>query len=166
MKALVIALVALVSAVAVAGGPRIPRPSPLTLASLTTKNQHHAEFAGQVWVTGSLYVEWSDGREPTAGYRLIPHAKSSKQLPHFARYGVTWIGLKNGPAALRMAVSQDIYQHVIDRQIKLFKVTGDWKLDAYAVGIECDAPYAYATVVAAEIPDQRLVASIARPETC
>src|SRR5258708_37450393 len=99
MKALVIALFALVSAVAVAGGQRIPlvqpRPSPLTLASLTTKNQHHAEFAGQIWVTGSLYVEWSDGREPTAEYRLIPDAKSSKQLPHFPRYGVTWIGLKN-----------------------------------------------------------------------
>src|SRR6266480_1168527 len=110
MKALVIALVALVSAVAVAGEPRIPlvqpRPSPLTLASLTTK-RYHAEFAGQVWVTGSLYVEWSDGRKPTAEYRLIPDGKSRKQLPHFARYGVTWIGLKNGPAALRMAVSQD-----------------------------------------------------------
>lgn len=155
---------------AVAGEPRIPlvqpKPSTLTVASVAATNQHHAEFSGQIWVTGTLYVEWLGGKKPTAEYRLIPDAKSRKQLPHFSRYGVTWVGINNGPAALQMAVSPSAFQHVMDRQLKVFKVTGAWQLDGYAVGIECDAPYAYANVAAVDIPDQKVVASIDRPETC
>lgn len=142
-----------------------PEGTPLKVSTVTTKNEHYAEFAGEIWITGTLYVEWYGKRNPTAEYRLIPDVNSRRMLPHFSRYGVTWIGIKNGLSALEMAVPPSIFQRVSERQVKLFKVTGTWKLSHYSVGIECDAPYAYADVLAVKIP-QDLIASIPRPQTC
>jgi hypothetical protein len=143
-----------------------PTLSPLTLATLSTMNEHHAEFNGQLWIAGTLYVEWLGDDRKVAEYRLVPDRESQAKLPHFAGYGVTWIEPRDGAAALRMAVRPNIYQRVMEHRTKLFEVTGVWKLKDFAVGIECDAPYAHATIVAVDVPDQRLVASVARPETC
>jgi hypothetical protein len=167
VSALIVALAISSSAIADSRIPLVqPKASPLKLASVTTKEQHEATFSGEIWVTGTLYAEWYGRSKPTVEYKLIPDTKSRKMLPHFARYGVTWVGITNGQAALQMAVPPATFQRVTDRQVKLFKVTGAWKIDSYTVGIECDAPYAYATVLAADIPDQSLVASINRPHTC
>ena len=169
MKPLVLALVASICLGALAQEARIPlvqpRPSTLILERVTPINQHHAEFKGAIWVSGTLYATWSQPSSSPVELRLVPDGASRKRLPHFARYGVTWIEVKNGSEALKMSFSASEYKRVLAREGSMAHVTGAWQISGYAVGIECDAPYAYATIIKTKIPGHKL-AGIKRPETC
>ena len=169
MKTLVLALVAFFCIGALAQEARIPlvqpRPSTLVLERVTAINQHHAEFKGAIWVRGTLYADWSQANSSPVELRLVPDGASRKRLPHFARYGVTWIEVKNGTEALKMSFSASEYKRVLAREGSMAHVTGEWEISGYAVGIECDSPYAYATIVKTKIPAHKL-AGIQRPETC
>ncbi|MBX3653478.1 MAG: hypothetical protein KF686_04785 [Ramlibacter sp.] len=141
-----------------------PQPSVLRPTEVQEKNGLLAKFAGQVRVEGTLYVEWFGEKTKSAEYKLIPSAASSKRLPHFKGYRVTWIEPFDGPGALKSAVDEVTYKRVLGRNLA-FNVTGSWWIEGYEVGVECDAPFAFARVRAATIPDPS-VAFVERPETC
>ena len=141
-----------------------PQPSVLRPTVVQEKNGLLAKFSGQVRVEGTLYVEWHGQQSKKAEYRLIPSAASSKRLPHFKGYLVNWIEPRDGPASLKSAVDEVTYNRVMAKNLA-FHVTGSWWIEGYEVGVECDAPFAYARIRAADIPEPS-VAAVERPETC
>lgn len=140
-----------------------PRPTQFKAIEIRTTNEHFARFEGQAQIDGTLYVEWSAGSPPIAEYRLIPSQQAVKKLPHFRRYRVTWIEPFDGQATLRTAVDESTVRRVT-REHTSFRVNGVWSITQYEVGIECDAPFARAKVVAVLTPKR--VAAVERPETC
>jgi hypothetical protein len=165
---IVLLLSTLVLAFGTAAADRVvlvnPQPSVLRPTSVQEKNGLLAKFSGQACVEGTLYVEWYGEKTKTAEYKLIPSAASSKRLPHFKGYFVTWIEPFDGSGTLRSAVDEETFKRVQEKNMD-FHVTGSWWIEGYEVGVECDAPFAHARIRAATIPDHR-VASVERPETC
>lgn len=147
---------------------RIPlvRPigSPLQLTKLNMSHEHFAEFRGEVVVSGTLYAYWHSSGSLPVEFRLIPDKTSADRLPHFAKYKVSWIEIKNGASALEMSLSKHDFRVVMAKQGPIAQVTGTWEIADYAVGVECDGPYAYAKVLRVVPAGQ--VASVKAPETC
>lgn len=167
MKApLLLVVFLIVLANAAADGPRLvnPQPSAFRATDVREADEHIAKFAGLARVSGTLYIDWSGATSPIAEYRLIPSKNSSKRLPHFRGYRVTWIEPVDGSATLRTAVDGATYERVLGGKAP-FRVTGSWWVSNYEVGIECDAPYAHATIRFARTPTLAM-ASIKKPETC
>jgi hypothetical protein len=166
--ALVIAM--LISPPGLAGKERHPLVQPrgteLVLRKVQRVNDLYAEFTGTVEVTGTMMGWWPGGatntnyKEPE--YLLIPDNESKARLPHFLlndppyshSYNIRDITVTNGPAALREAVGSDSLKRLLERRVNHIRVTGKFSLSKYVVGVECDAPWARATVVKSQLPEQ------------
>lgn len=156
----------------------LPKGSNLTIAKIERKSDLYAKFNGQVSVTGTLVARWIGGTGSTASkapdFVLVPDATSINQLPYFVlkdppyfvMYKVRTIEIQNGPDALRMAVGAEKAERLIRRKMLVLKVTGSFLLERYVVGVECDAPWARAIVIKAEIPEPEAVAGLRVPEGC
>lgn len=151
-----------------------PKGSGLTVSKIQRDDGLLAEFNGQVWVTGTLIAEWLGGIGNIYEYVLIPDATSIKRLPYFTikdpphilSYQVRTIDIQNGPEALIMAVGSEKAERLINRHMKVLKVTGSFLLERYSVGVECDAPWARATIVKTKVPNPDNVARLEIPEGC
>jgi len=108
------------------------------------------------------------------GYVLIPDGRSTAKLPHFVlkaspnflQYKVGSIAIQNGPDALQMMVRTGPVKRLSSRKIDRVKVTGSFLIERYAVGVECDAPWAQAVIVKAVLPEQMASMHRRAPETC
>lgn len=147
-----------------------PKETPLVLAKIVRERDLYAEYRGEVEVSGTLLAEWPDGKDnrnyKEPDYWLVPDASSAARLPHFARYGVRQIELKNGAVALRLAVGDAKAESLLNRKVARVKASGSFLVRDYSVGVECDAPWAKATMVSATIPDQGYAAVLRPIETC
>jgi hypothetical protein len=169
----------LLSAVA---GERLPLVQPansgLVLAKLVRQNDLSATFSGEVRVSGTFMGIWPEGAtnknytEPD--YLFVPDKESSNRLPHFALrepphahdYKVNWVTITNGRDALKQAAGSERVARLLQRRVNHVRVTGAFVIGEFVVGVECDAPWARAKLLAAELPDQVAVKHSARPETC
>lgn len=106
-------------------------------------------------------------------YLLVPDRGSIDQLPYFMlseppyfnQYKVRSIELLNGVEALRIAAGEERVRRLLQRRVNHVRVNGRFLIDQYVVGVECDAPWAKALLVKAELPEQ--VANYnAVPEGC
>jgi hypothetical protein len=175
-------LFALLSASATAQQGRVrlihPEPRNLVAVSVSRVNDVHASFAGSQWVTGTVYGRWPGGALSKQFKDLdvifVPDSATAAALPHLNithetgtnRHTVTVVDLLNGLEALRMAVSPDQYRRLLERRVNHVRATGRFLIESYVVGVECDAPWARARLVGAELPEQLAVRHIAIPETC
>ncbi len=141
-----------------------PQPSVFRPVDVRVQQGHFAKFTGVTRIDGTLYIDWSGVNPPIPEYRLIPTIRSSKNLPHFGGYRVTWIEPQDGSETLLGAVDAATYARVVSDKAK-FNVTGSWWVSDYEVGVECDAPYAHARIRFIKAPDVR-AALTKRPETC
>ena len=155
-----------------------PRGTELKLIQLQRQNDLFAKFAGQVWVTGTFVGRWSAGANNMADkspdYLLVPDAASISKLPYFLlkeppyfnSYKVKTIDLQNGEAALRIAVPEKDAKLLLGRKVDSVQTTGRFLVEAYVVGVECDAPWARAVLVKAELPEQAVAVHGKVPEGC
>jgi hypothetical protein len=155
-----------------------PKGSELVLRQLVRSNDLFAKFTGQVWISGTVIGRWPDGatnknyKEPD--YLLIPDRKSIAMLPHFVlreppyfnRYSVRSITLLNGPHALRESVGEEQSRRLHERRVNHVRATGRFLIEQYVVGVECDAPWAKAVLLKAELPEQAATLHLAVPEGC
>lgn len=154
-----------------------PKGVALVLTKLVRSNDHFATFSGRVWVTGTVIGRWPAGamnladKEPD--YILVPDHGSVEQLPyfvlreppHFNEYKVRSIQLLNGAEALRIAAGDEQVRRLLERRVNHVRVNGRFLIDEYMVGVECDAPWAKALLVKAELPE-RLAHYNVVPEGC
>ena len=147
-----------------------PKTTSLTLTKVERKNDLTAEYKGDTRISGTLVAEWGGGKanlnykEPD--YSLVPDAASVRRLPHFSGYAVRFIELKNGFTALKLAAGKSKANLLLKRKVTLIKVTGSFVIRGYSVGVECDASWAKATLVSADIPDRDFAAIFEPVETC
>ena len=170
MKTIPRILVSLVFASQCVAAEQLPlvhaKTSPLVLTRVERTNGIYAEFRGRIWVTGTLLAEWYGDNADQPEYLLIPDLKSSKRLPHFARYGVRWVEVVNGKDAFGRAGGTRVAVRHSEGEIRTLKITGSFEVSNYVVGVDCDSPWARAVVVRVNMPDQRLVAALNSPERC
>ncbi len=155
-----------------------PKGTELKLVQLQRKDDLSAKFSGQVWVTGTFVGRWPAGAKnkayKTPEYLLVPNAESIAKLPHFvlkdaqhfSSYRVRTISLQNGEAALRIAVSEEEANQLLQRKVNATRTTGDFLIESYTVGVECDAPWARASLVRFETPERLAIAHLNVPEGC
>lgn len=182
MRPFFVALMFSVTCVAAAADADIklvqPKDSTLRLNKLTTKDDLAASFSGEIWVDGTLIAERGGyagrGVYLPPSYVLIPDTKSKRKLPYFTikdssnlhRYPVRNILIENGSKAVEMAVGADKADLLLRGQAKELRMTGAFLLGKYSVGVECDAPWARASIDEVVIPDPGKVAKVASPEGC
>jgi hypothetical protein len=154
-----------------------PKGTSLVLLDVSRKEGLSARFAGHTWIRGTLHGRWPGGRDTKFDlpeYLLIPDAGSVAQLPYFyfrdaghtKRYRVASIQLVNGEQALREAAGRARADQLVQRRTDSVHVTGDFLVEAYEVGVECDAPWAKARFVRARIPDQAAALRQELKESC
>lgn len=143
-----------------------PKGVELVLTKLVRANDLFAEFSGQVWVAGTVVGRWPAGatnknyKEPD--YLLVPDRDSVAKLPYFVlreppyfnQYKVRSIALFNGANALRIAAGEVQTRRLLERRANQVRVMGRFLIEDYVVGVECDASWAKAVLVKAELPDK------------
>lgn len=147
-----------------------PKQSSLMLSKVERKVDLFAEFKGRTRISGTLVAEWIGGKDNVnyqkPDYSLVPDSESVRRLPHFSGYRVRFIELSNGPAALEIAAGKDKADQLLKRRIGMVEVTGSFVVEKYVVGVECDASWAKATVVSANVPNRDFAAVLQPIETC
>jgi len=155
-----------------------PKNTELTLLKLVRENDLSASYSGQLWISGTFVARWplgaTDFREREPEYLLVPDQKSIQKLPYFVlreppyfnRYKVRVISLENGKEALRRAVIAADARRLLERRVNHVRSTGLFLVEAYVVGVECDAPWARAVLVRSELPKQFASVHLAVPEGC
>jgi hypothetical protein len=150
----------------------------LKLAELKKKEGLLAKFSGQTWISGTFVVQWPAGASAmaykTPDYKLIPDSASTSKLPHFIisdppyknSYKVKDIDIQNGEEALRLTFSAELAKRILERKTDSIRVTGRFLIESYVVGVECDAPWANANLVKADLPDQLAKVHQKVPEGC
>jgi hypothetical protein len=144
--------------------------SSLVLAKVERKTDLFAEFKGRTRISGTLVAEWIGGTNnlnyEKPDYSLLPDSASIRRLPHFSGYRVRFIELQNGQAALEIAAGKAKADLLLKRKVAQVKVTGSFTIDSYVVGVECDASWAKATLVSADIPNKDFAAILEPIEGC
>lgn len=155
-----------------------PNNSGLTLVKVTTENDLFAKFSGQVRVSGTFMGVWPEGatnrkyKEPD--FLFVPDKESSALLPHFVlrdppyfnSYRVRSVAVTNGLEALSEAAGTDRVAKLLQRRVNHVRVTGHFVLDEFIVGVECDAPWARARLLKAELPEQVAIKHAFAPAGC
>ena len=155
-----------------------PKGTHLTLMELKREQDLYAKFSGQVWVTGTFVGRWPDGAKnsnyESPDYILVPDKIAIAKLPYFFlreppyfnRYRVESIEIINGEVALRRAVGNADARRLLQRKVDSVSATGEFLIEGYIVGVECDAPWARAKLVQAKLPDQVALAKGQVPDGC
>jgi hypothetical protein len=73
--------------------------------------------------------------------------------PHLLRYKVRSIWLINGVEALRLAAGEIQVRRLLERRVNHIRTSGQFLIESYVVGVECDAPWAKAVLVRAQLPE-------------
>ena len=180
-KILLLAMLVVACAQARAGEERAhlahPKGTSPVLLEVNREQGVSAKFGGYAWVKGTLHARWPSGQgtqSDSPEYLLIPDADSTAKLPYFffrnasatRRYRVASLQLVNGEQALRKAAGRARADQFLQRRTDDVHVTGDFLVEAYEVGVECDAPWAKARFVRARIPDQTAVVRQEIQESC
>jgi hypothetical protein len=154
-----------------------PNGGGLALVQLERENNLFAKFSGQTWVTGTFVGHWPGGtksKATTPEYLLVPDKSSSaglpyfvlKEPPYFHRYLVDAIDVENGETTLHMVISQEKADRLLKRKVDAVRATGRFLVENFIVGVECDAPWARAVLVKAQLPSQVAVLHQTVPERC
>lgn len=150
----------------------------LKLTELKNTDDFFAKFSGQIWLNGTFVVHWPAGASAmaykTPDYKLVPDTASISKLPHFVindppyknSYKVRDIEIQNGEEALRLAFNDVSVKKILERKTNSIRVTGRFLIESYVVGVECDAPWARANLVKADLPDQVVLAHHKVQEGC
>lgn len=154
-----------------------PKGSNLKLIEIKRDTDLFAKFKGQSWISGTFVAKWPEGSEietpNNIEYLLVPDSASISNLPYFVlkdppyflRYRVKTIELQNGENALRMTVSEKQANNLLEHKTNKIKASGSFLIEAYIVGVECDAPWARANFVKFKKPD-KLASNLKEPEGC
>ena len=138
----------------------------LKLTELQNKDDLFAKFSGETWVNGTFVARWPGGAAAkaykTPDYLLVPNSASISKLPYFVisdptfknSYKIRVIEILNGEDALRLAFKNEAVTKILERKTNSVRVTGRFLIQGYVVGVECDAPWARANIVKADLPDQ------------
>jgi hypothetical protein len=142
-----------------------PEDSGLTIRKVAREPDVVASFAGRFWITGTVVARWPGGRDTDddkPDLILVPDAASRRRLPywrlydppHSNRYRVDSLWLTNEEQALRSAFSAKDRKLLLARQVDQVRASGTFLVEAYEVGVECDAPWARARLVAVKVPER------------
>lgn len=137
-----------------------------------------ARFRGELWLRGRFVARWperaANDRDALPEYILIPDAAGRAKLPYYElrennrmlRYSPERIEIDATPDALRLAVGESQAQRLLRRRVDRVESRGRFLIGRYAVGVECDAPWATATLL--EVDREKIVdsGSNAATESC
>jgi hypothetical protein len=159
MKRIASLLLALAVAASAFGAKQLPLVQPvggeLTLGRLESKYTE-AKFLGQTRVAGTFVAQWVVGVDETfpntKQFRLILLPDSAKGLPYFQGYPVTKIDVTNGMNALQLSAGKKVAADFASKKVMLIRAEGVYLISSYIVGVECDAPWAGATILEAQSP--------------
>lgn len=178
----IVAIFLLASPVAVADqtevGLVLPSGTEFVVVEDARKAGLAARFRGEIWLHGRFVAHWpggaSDRSQSQPEYILIPDAADTAKLPHYElregdavlRYAPERIEIDADPHALRLAVGEAQAKRLLDRRIDRVDSRGRFLIGRYSVGVECDAPWARATLLRVDRDDglARGLANI--PELC
>jgi hypothetical protein len=155
-----------------------PKNSGLVLVKVTRENDLFARFRGRIRVSGTFMGLWPEGatnrnyREPD--FLFVPDRESSALLPHFVlreppyfnTYRVRSVTVTNGLDALNEAAGTERVAKLLQRRVNHVRVTGHFVLEEFVVGVECDAPWARAKLLKAELPEQVAIKHAFAPAGC
>jgi hypothetical protein len=142
-------------------GPRLIEPTKTGLRLVKIEDDGlTAKFSGSTWVAGTVTAKWltEDGEaaEGDLEMLLVPAEGTAKRLPHFARYPVTEIYVANQKEAIEKIFGAAAALRFSRKEIHSLRAKGRFLIGDYEVGVECDAPWASARILRAEIPGKRL----------
>jgi hypothetical protein len=144
-------------------------PGALQLAS-KSHTDIEAKFTGTMWVSGVFLAEWETGvdseKENITEFWIVPDRATVAKLPHFAEYEVTAIQVEHGLTALKIVSGPASAADFAAHKIRKVKVQGRFQIDRYSVGVECDAPWATARVIAIDPPHVALTKKLVNAEGC
>jgi hypothetical protein len=143
-------------------GPRLIEPAKTGLHLVKIEDDGlTAKFSGSTWVAGTVTAHWLGENDETATeddleVLLVPSDEAVKRLPHFARYPLTEIYVINDKEAIERIFGAAAALRMSQRKIHSLRARGRFLIGDYEVGVECDAPWASARILRAEIPGRRL----------
>lgn len=122
-----------------------------------------AKFTGQIWVSGLVSAQVSHGLDDEPGEAgepeliLVPDADSLKRLPYFSNYELKGIVILNYKDALSMVFGKELAEEIVEKKVNNEKVSGRFLIKDYEVGVDCNFPWANATLVSADVPPKGAV---------
>ena len=142
----------------IASEDTLVRPSAtahLTVKENETRN-YYAELEGQIRLDGVFVAEWiKEADEEDQPFklriRLIPNHFELKNLPYFSGYPIRILAIQNETEALKLAIEPNTLAQLKRKKLKQVKAIGTFWLENYNVTVECDNPWATATIVKASI---------------
>lgn len=129
-----------------------------------------AKFAGTMWVSGVFLAEWETGvdskTENLTEFWIVPDRATIAKLPHFAGYDVTAIQVEHGLTALKIVLGPATAAAFAAHKISKAKAQGRFQIDGYSLGVECDAPWAKARMIAIDPPHVALTKKLVNAQGC
>lgn len=137
-----------------------------------------ARFRGTLWLRGRFVARWpehaANDRDALPEYILIPDTADRTKLPYYEvreknrvlPYSPERIEIDAMPDTLRLAVGESQAQRLLRRRVDRVESRGRFLIGRYAVGVECDAPWATATLL--DVDREKIVdrGSNAAMESC
>ena len=142
----------------------VPKGSGLTTSDVTPDPTETASFSGQVWVRGVLLAQWPDGddgfhQEDKIEVSLKLDEEERRRLPYYdwpewsRTYIPDSIDITNPEAAVKIVFPKELSTSILKKKVHVAKVHAKFLLTDYAIGVECDAPWARAKLVSASVTD-------------
>lgn len=142
----------------------VPKTSGLTVTHVSPKYDDEASFKGQVWVSGLFLAQWPadikalDPRDEIE-VTIKLDKKDISRLPYYnwpewhRTYIPDTIDIVNRDEAVRLVFPKQLSTRLLNKQVQMAKVHARFLLTTYKTGIECDAPWAHAELISAEVTE-------------
>lgn len=140
----------------------VPKTSGLVVKTVEQAPLSDVSFSGEVWVSGLLIAQW-----PADIKTLDPHDKITvsikldktelSHLPYFdwpewkKSYIPQEVYIWHPEDAVKLVFSKQISSQLLNKEIQRAKVHARFQLTDYEIGVECDWPWAHATLVSADV---------------
>ncbi len=142
----------------------VPKTSTLSPSVVAPDASRGALFSGQVWVNGLFIVQWPDGtRELHPSDKMEVSIKldeeERKRLPYYdwPEWKQTYIPhlvvITNPEEAVNLVFPKDLSASVLSKKVRVAKVHAKFLLGNYEIGIECDASWARAKLISANVSE-------------
>lgn len=142
----------------------VPKTSGLYLSVATHDPIEKASFSGQVWVSGLLIAQWpADLKLLEPSDKIEVSIKLDKKeiarLPYYdwpenkRKYIPNTIHIINPEEAVILVFPKELSLRLLNKKLQLVKVHAKFLLSNYQIGVECDAVWAHANLLAAAVKE-------------
>jgi hypothetical protein len=141
----------------------VQKESGLSISDSTPDPTVKTSFSGQTWVDGVFIAQWPvddlknlDPKDPIEVTIKLGN-KEQERLPHYdwqelsKTYIADSVEIDNPEDAIKMVFPKETAAQLLGRKLIAAQVRARFQLTDYAIGIECDAPWASAKLISADV---------------